>query len=81
MEELKVRYANVKSFYGKAHIIRDSEGIKLLSYSTVIAEFREGRPYIYGWYSSTSTRHLKEFLQQMGFPAGSKRELVKMYNW
>lgn len=72
-------YSNVKSFYGKARIIRENEVIKLLSYDTIIAEIKDNKVHINGFYSQTSTRHLKEFLQQYGFKIGTKAQLEKMY--
>ncbi len=72
-------YSNVKSFYGKARIIRENEVIKLLSYNTVIAEIKDNKVHINGFYSQTSTRHLREFLQQYGFKIGTKAQLEKMY--
>ena len=77
--ELEPRYTNVKSFYGKAKILEENGVTKLLSYSTIVAEIRNGKPHINGWYSATTTRHIKEFLQQMGFEAGTKAQLEKLY--
>lgn len=77
--DLEPVYSNVKSFYGKARIIRENEVIKLLSYNTVIAEIKDNKVHINGFYSQTSTRHLKEFLQQYGFKIGTKAQLEKMY--
>ncbi len=77
--DLKPVYSNVKSFYGKARIIRENGVIKLLSYNTVIAEIKDNKVHINGFYSQTSTRHLKEFLQQYGFKIGTKAQLEKMY--
>ena len=58
-------YSNVKSFYGKARIIRENEVIKLLSYNTVIAEIKDNKVHINGFYSQTSTRHLKNSYNNM----------------
>ena len=77
--DLEPVYSNVKSFYGKARIIRENEVIKLLSYNTVIAEIKDNKVHINGFYSQTSTRHLREFLQQYGFKIGTKAQLEKMY--
>lgn len=57
--DLEPVYSNVKSFYGKARIIRENEVIKLLSYNTVIAEIKDNKVHINGFYSQTSTRHFK----------------------
>lgn len=79
MEELQPIYCRQKSFYGKAKIIRENGTIKLKSYNTIIAEIKNGKLHINGFYSATSMRHLKEFMQQMGFTTGNKKELEKMY--
>ena len=79
MEELRPIYSNVKSFYGKAKIIREKGTIKLQSYNTIIAEIKNEKLHINGFYSATSTRHLKEFIQQMGFTTKKKKQLEKMY--
>lgn len=77
--ELEPIYSNVKSFYGKAKIIRENGVIKLMSYSTIVATIQDGKLHINGFYSATTLRHLKEFIEQMGFKSGSKSELEKMY--
>lgn len=77
--ELEPIYSNVKSFYGKAKVITDNGVIKLISYSTVVATITNGKLHINGFYSATTTRHLKEFLQQYGFDIGTKAQLEKMY--
>ena len=79
MEELQPIYSNVKSFYGKAKIIRENGTIKLQSYNTIIAEIKNGKLHINGFYSATSRKHLREFMQQMGFRTGTKKQLEKMY--
>lgn len=77
--ELEPIYSNVKSFYGKAKVLRENGVIKLLSYDTVIAEIKDNKVHINGFYSQTSTRHLKEFLKQYGFKTGTRQQLEKMY--
>lgn len=79
MEELQPIYCSQKSFYSKAKIIRENGTIKLKSYDTIIAEIKNGKLHINGFYSATSTRHLREFMKQMGFEIGTKKELEKMY--
>lgn len=75
MKELQPIYSNQKSFYGKAKIIRENDTIKLKSYDTIIAEIKNNKLHINGFYSATSTRHLKE----NGFEVGTKKQLEKMY--
>lgn len=79
-QELKPIYDRRKSFYKKAFIIKDDDGtIHLISYWTEVATIKDGRLKINGFYSATTLRHLKEFIEQMGFQNGSKAELEKMY--
>ena len=77
--ELKPIFSNQKSFYNKATIIIEEGAVKLQSYSTIVAEIRNGKAKIFGWYSATTTRHIKEFLQQNGFTVGTKAQLEKLY--
>lgn len=77
--ELEPIYSNVKSFYGKAKIIREDGTIKLKSYETIVAEIKDRKAHINGFYSATTTRHIKEFLQQYGFEIGTKQQLEKLY--
>ncbi len=77
--ELEPIYSNVKSFYGKAKVLRENGTIILQSYNTVVAEIRNGKAKIFGFYSATTTRHIREFLQQMGFEVGTKAQLEKLY--
>lgn len=77
--DLEPIYSNVKSFYGKARVLKENGVIKLLSYDTVIAEIKDNKVHINGFYSQTSTRHLKEFLKQYGFKTGTRQQLEKMY--
>lgn len=65
---------NVKEFELLARNV-----IQLQSYNTIVAEIKNGKAKIFGWYSSTTTRHIKEFLQQFGFKIGTKTQLEKMY--
>lgn len=64
-EVLQARYDSRKSFYNKAHIIRDDESIKLQSYNTIVAEIRDKVLYIFGKWSQTTTRHQLEFIKQL----------------
>ena len=73
-------YENVKSYYGKATIIHHSNKIQLQSYDTIVCELTEsGKAVIFGTYSSTTLRHIKEFLRQYGYKVGTKKELEKLY--
>lgn len=73
-------YDSAKSFYGKAYW-RDAEGDRVLySYGTEVARITaSGVVEIENLYSVTTTRHIREFLLQNGFPAGSARQIRTRY--
>ena len=80
--ELTPSYDSRKSFYGKAHVVTDDDGTKILySYDTPVCEIKDNKvKLLTQWDSSQTTlRHVKEFLQQNGFSVGSKSQLAKMY--
>lgn len=77
--ELEPKFLNQKSFYGKAKVIKLDDSILLQSYNTIVAEIKDGKAKIFGWYSATTTKHIKEFLAQNGFGLGTKAQLEKLY--
>lgn len=86
--ELKPQYDSAKSFYHKANVYRDNQGcIYLMSYETIVLEMRdsiisptgETEIIIYNWYSTTTARHINEFLRQNGFKTLSKKQLEGGY--
>lgn len=86
--ELAARFDSRASFYGKAYVVhqtRDDDCIdKLYSYSTHVASIiypDDGERYaeVYGWYSNTTGRHIREFLKQGYFYAGSKQQILNDY--
>lgn len=56
------------SFYGKAILIDDEEFIKLQSYDTIVAIYDKTYKSvkIKGWYSMTTGRHIRSFLEFLG---------------
>lgn len=78
--ELSARYDARASFYGKAQVIEDDNGDKTLqSYSTKVAKIVNGKPEVYGTYSQTTLRHIKEFLTQNGFTANNSKQIMAEY--
>ncbi len=82
--ELQPQYDRRKSFYGKAKVYKDDKGhILLMSYATIVAEITDGtltpsghdEVKVKGWYSSTTARHINEFLYQYGFKTMTKKEM------
>lgn len=65
--ELTAIYDSRASFYGKAHVIDHGNGkLELQSYDTIVAEIDNGK-LVYdsiGEYSTTTNRHIREFIKQ-----------------
>lgn len=77
--ELMPRYDSRGSFGGKAKVrVEDGKTI-LTSYTTDVAYIKDGKAYVNGLYSATTTRHIKEFLLQNGFKAENARQILKDY--
>lgn len=79
--ELYPYYDSAKSFYGKAKIIEVENDVFLISYDTIVAFFNRDAKVaqVYGTYSATTLRHIKEFLKQSGFKAESKKQIENDY--
>lgn len=76
-------YDTRKSFYNKAKIYKKYDEIQkanilyLRSYDTIVAVINldTNTPYIFGYYSQTTARHINDFLLQNGFNKMSKKEM------
>lgn len=79
--ELTARFDSRKSFYGKAVESHYDDGtIELRSYGKLVATIHSpNTAEVYGWFSSTTGRHIKEFLKQHGFKAVNKSQILKDY--
>lgn len=77
--ELKPVIDSRKSFYKKAFTVTENDTITLISYSTRVAEIKDGKVKIFDTYSATTLRHIKDFLYQNGFKIGTKKELLEWY--
>lgn len=84
--QLETRYDSRASFYGKARVEADYPTVRLISYSTHVASIiydgqpdSRGRAEVYGTYSQTTFRHIKEFLKQNGFKAESAKQIMADY--
>lgn len=77
--ELNPQYENVKSYYRKAFVIKETDGsISLQSYNTIVCTIAVGKIYIKDTYSKTTLRHIKEFLRQHAAEIGEEyRTLVE----
>lgn len=76
---LEPRYNSQKSFYKKAKVKEYEGGRVLQSYQTDVAQIVGGKPVVFGTYSPTTTRHIKEFLKQSGFKADTTKQIMKDY--
>lgn len=79
--ELSPKNDSRKSFYGKARVSTGDKGDqnKLYSYNTLVAEMIDGKPVVYGTYSATTLRHIKDWLKQNGFKAENKAQIEADY--
>ena len=53
--------------YAQAHMEDIPGGIALYSYTTRVAEVRDGWLHIFGLYSMTTRRHISWFMRELGF--------------
>ena len=67
LEELQARYDARQSFYKKAYTGTYLNCLYLKSYDTVVACIFQNQLRIYGAFSQTTARHIREFAKQNGF--------------
>lgn len=78
--ELSAQYDSRNSFYGKARVNNNDGDLELISYNTRVAViYPDNTVSVYGTYSSTTLRHIKEFLLQNGFKAINKKQILNDY--
>ena len=79
--ELNPLFDYRKSFYGKAVVESNPKtgDLTLRSYSTKVAVIKAGKLEVFGTYSVTTLRHIKEFMRQNGYPPLSKKEIEETY--
>lgn len=78
--DLQTRYDSRASFYSKARVEIDDDGtIRLWSYNTHVASIKGGKPMVFGTYSQTTLRHIKEFLKQNNFRADNSKQILADY--
>ena len=65
-----------QNFYGKAKVKVYTNGDEdLISYNTVVATKRNNTIKINGWYSQTTGRHIREYMNQYGFNDITKKDM------
>jgi uncharacterized protein YutD len=67
LEELKSVYDSRNSFYKKAYVGEYNNCKYLKSYDTIVACICINQLRIYGYFSQTTARHIREFAKQNGF--------------
>lgn len=79
--DLSTRYDSRASFYGKARVEEQPNGdLHLVSYTTHVATItNDGKAKVFGTYSQTTLRHIKEFLLQNGFRAENSKQIMADY--
>lgn len=81
MYELIPQYDARRSFYSKARVEETKKYLKLYSYNTLVAMINkeENKAKVFGTYSQTTLRHIKEFLKQNNFTAINKKQIEDTY--
>ena len=77
--ELLPQYDSRKSFYKKARVLNENGKLILISYFTQVCYIENGKAFVLGSWSNTTTRHVKEFLKQNGFVAENSKQILKDY--
>lgn len=67
LKELQARFDARQSFYKKAFIGTFNGCIYLKSYNTIVACIFQNQLRIYGGFSQTTARHIREFARQNDF--------------
>lgn len=74
---------NLRGYYNKALIYQNkvnSNNYILVSYNTIVAEIKNNKYIIYGYYSKTTANHINAFLNHFGLKTLSKREILEIEN-
>ena len=83
VSQLQPKYDSRASFYGKAIIDESNDGtiLTLISYNTPVATFDRitGILDVFGYYSSTTARHIREFAQQLGIELPKGKDIKGRY--
>lgn len=77
--KLQPKYDSRASFYGKAKVRKEGNKLILTSYATDVAQIEDGKATVFGTYSATTLRHIKEFLHQNNFKAETEKQILEDY--
>ena len=78
MEEyLIARHDSRDSFNRKATLVHNGDITELKSFLTVVAEYnhKTNKVKVFGWFSTTTARHINEFLLYYGFDKVNKKDM------
>ena len=78
MKTFELKPINGQKTFNRKAIVQENNGVSyLISYDTVVAEFdlHNNTMQVYGWFSSTTARHINAFLDFYGFNTCTKKEL------
>ena len=85
MKELKPIHNSQKSFYRKAFVTQLGERTMLHSYDTLAVTISQNQNVFlhisYEDVTASTMKHIREFLLQEGYEAGSKKEIYKKYHY
>ncbi len=74
---------NFEGFYNKALMYQnenDTSNYVLVSYNTIVAEIKNDKFIIYGYYSQTTRKHINAFLNYFGIKSMWKKEIEQNAN-
>lgn len=75
----KLQATTQKSYYGKATTRTENGATILTSYATDVCKIENGKIFrLWAGWSSTTAKHINDFLTQNGFAKLSKKEWVQM---
>lgn len=72
---------NFKGHYNKALMYQNKENSNhyiLISYNTIVAELKDNKYIVYGYYSPTTARHINAFLEHFGIETLWKKEIERI---
>lgn len=79
--DLRSENGRAVMYYGKATVIDDKGKLQLKSYNTIVAEYNKRTKVltVFGWYSMTTSRHIREFARQLGIELPAGRDIAGKY--
>ena len=81
LSDLSARFDSRASFNGKAKLDDNGKTIKLYNYNTEVASYSRttGLLTVYGYFSATTARHIREFARQLGVVLPKGTDIAGQY--